>query len=237
MKKLYIISIAISIFVALVFTDAKAANLLINGDFESPIVAIGRFTPYRNGGSIAGWNVTGLGNAILHVNKDYTETGIAFPAQAGLQWVDLTGVSDSGVGNVGPTAGISQAVVTTIGQRYTLSFWVGNADGTGNGFYSLPSTVNLSINNGSFTSFTNSDTTPFTTNWKFFSTSFTASTNLTAISFFNGTPIGDSAAGLDSVNLSVSGIPEPASWALMIFGFGLVGARMRFRRRIYLKVS
>jgi hypothetical protein len=29
----------------------------------------------------------------------------------------------------------------------------------------------------------------------------------------------------------VAGVPEPATWAMMIIGFGLTGAAMRFRRR------
>lgn len=231
MNKSYIVSAILGIIASSAITSANAANLLVNGDFESPIVGRGTFTPYGSGGSIGGWNVSGPSNGILHIETSYVESGIAFPAQAGLQWVDLTGI-----GNLGPTAGISQTVATTIGQRYSLSFWVGNADGTGNSFYTLPSTVNLSLNNGAFTSFTNSDTTPFTTNWKLFSTSFIASRNLTTIGFFNGTPLGDSAGGIDSVNLSLSAIPEPVSWVLMIVGFGLIGMKMRFRRRRYVTV-
>ncbi|QKR99856.1 LamG domain-containing protein [Sphingomonas sp. CL5.1] len=30
---------------------------------------------------------------------------------------------------------------------------------------------------------------------------------------------------------TVAGVPEPASWAMMIFGFGMIGAGLRFRRR------
>lgn len=33
-------------------------------------------------------------------------------------------------------------------------------------------------------------------------------------------------------DISVSGVPEPASWALLISGFGLVGATMRRRRLV-----
>jgi len=36
---------------------------------------------------------------------------------------------------------------------------------------------------------------------------------------------------LDNVTLSTGGVPEPASWALMILGFGGVGAALRSRRR------
>ncbi len=35
-------------------------------------------------------------------------------------------------------------------------------------------------------------------------------------------------------NLAVSGVPEPASWAMMIGGFGIVGGSMRARRSVKL---
>lgn len=38
--------------------------------------------------------------------------------------------------------------------------------------------------------------------------------------------------GVDNVVFSINAVPEPASWALMIAGFGLVGAGMRRRRSV-----
>jgi hypothetical protein len=65
-------------------------------------------------------------------------------------------------------------------------------------------------------------------NWKAFSVNFFA-TDATKIAFTNGN-IGDNALGLDDV--SISAVPEPASWAMLIGGFGLTGAAMRRRRRV-----
>lgn len=36
---------------------------------------------------------------------------------------------------------------------------------------------------------------------------------------------------LDNVSLDIAAVPEPASWAMMIAGFGLIGGAMRTRRR------
>ncbi len=45
---------------------------------------------------------------------------------------------------------------------------------------------------------------------------------------------GDGAFGVDNfkvVGLSVGAVPEPATWAMMLFGFGLIGGMMRSDRR------
>ena len=61
-------------------------------------------------------------------------------------------------------------------------------------------------------------------------------TNLTSLQFRSGTSGGflsDSGLAIDNINLGPSGaIPEPSSWALMILGFGLVGAVSRRRTRL-----
>jgi len=44
-------------------------------------------------------------------------------------------------------------------------------------------------------------------------------------------PSNDSALGIGEVQFNGSAAPEPASWAMMIGGFGLVGATMRRRQR------
>lgn len=41
----------------------------------------------------------------------------------------------------------------------------------------------------------------------------------------------DSASGLGTVVTTTPAVPEPATWGMMILGFGLVGASMRYRRR------
>lgn len=53
-------------------------------------------------------------------------------------------------------------------------------------------------------------------------TFLTGSFNLNNPFFGNGTL---------TISSIVAGVPEPATWAMMIIGFGLTGAAMRFRRR------
>ncbi len=53
--------------------------------------------------------------------------------------------------------------------------------------------------------------------------------------------LGDEAWGLNSLTVTGnqfnSAVPEPATWAFMIFGFGAIGGAMRRRRNVKLKVS
>jgi len=203
---------------------AFAANLIVNGDFEARAISPAGFLLAGDGADIGGWRVVGPArNSVALFDTDRTEPNIRFEAQSGRTSLDITGG-----GNTGLTSGITQTVDTIAGQVYRLSFWVGNADGSGNGNYTRPSTVMLQINEGALRAFTNAEVTFHEVNWLLESFTFTASNAHTTISFFNGTPIGDAYAGLDNVRLAA--VPEPASWALMISGFGLAGAALRRRR-------
>jgi Protein of unknown function (DUF642) len=204
-------------------TQARAQNLVSNGGFETPVTVGGSSTTLAGGSTaITGWQV--IGPNILLLNTGYTEPNVSFAAHSGLNSVDLTGA-----GNVGPTAGITQTVATSIGQAYLLSFWLGNADGSGNSNYLLPSALNLSINGGPTQTFSHSDTTTFSVNWKQFSTGFVATSSSTTLSFLNATGATDAEAGLDDVSLVAVAVPEPATAALALAG--LAGLWMRGRRR------
>lgn len=209
---------------AIASTPAAAANLLTNGDFETPAAPGHGFTIFGGGaGGLTGWRVLGpTSNAVALIATDYTEPNVAFNAESGRTAMDL-----SGGGNTGPTSGISQDVNTVAGHDYVLDFWVGNADGNNN--YTLPSTLTLSFDGGQAFPFTNATITPHGVNWQEFAIAFRASRATTNVTFLNATPRADAFTGLD--NVSFVAVPEPASWALMIGGFGLAGGTLRWRRR------
>lgn len=200
---------------------AAAANLVVNGDFEAAPAPIGGYSQYFGGNTFTGWTVTG--NDVIVIDKNYSESGLVFNAQGGSQnAIDLTGA-----GNTGAADGITQTIATTPGKVYRLSFYVGNASPTGGnaGSYTQPSTLNLSIDGGAVQSFTNATNTPFGIDYQKFTLTFTAG-GATNLLFTNGT-VGDNMLGLDTV--TVTAVPEPATWALMLGGFLMVGFAARRR--------
>jgi hypothetical protein len=204
---------------------AAATNLIVNGDFETPAAPSKGFTIFGGGShGLTGWTVLGpASNAVALLANDYTEPNVAFESEHGGSALDL-----SGGGNTGPTAGVSQDVATEIGKAYVLKFWLGNADGNNN--YTLPSTLSLAFNDAPATAFTNANITRRGVNWQEVTVAFRATTSTTSIIFQNATPRGDAFTGLDNVSLT-AGVPEPATWTMMIAGFGFAGAALRRRVR------
>ena len=175
----------------------EGANLIRNNGFEKPRVADGGFLLFAQGSSFTNWFVIragAFGNVGIF-STDYSESGFTFPAQSGVQWLDLTG-------NTNTVCGVEQRVATTPGQEYRLRFFVGNIyDPTGS--LGTTSTVNVLVNGSQVMSATNTGGIGSTTlNWRAFSVTFTALNGMTTITFMNGDPSGDSCNGLDSVTLA-----------------------------------
>lgn len=185
------------------------ADLIVNGGFEDPVLAPGAavlFTPGQTIGS-AGWIVLGnSGTNIYLLQTTYNEpvNGVSqFNSQQGFNSTDL-----SGAFNQGPSTGVRQLVATTVGQQYSLSYWVGRVTPNvgPSGVYSGAATIDLRIDGGTRVSFTNANVTNGQINWKQFSATFTATNNNTTIDFLNGTPVGTNFLGLD--NVSLVAVPE-----------------------------
>lgn len=120
-------------------------------------------------------------------------------------------------GPVGSTGGISQALATIAGQTYTLSFALLSDGGTPNSFSVLFGGSNpLSLTNAPAFGYT-------TYSYNLLATS--ASTNLQFD--FRDDP---GFWGLDNVSVTAA-VPEPATWAMMLLGFGMMGGMLRYRRR------
>lgn len=77
--------------------SSKTSKLIKNGGFEKPVVPTGSYEGFLDR-SINHWTVTGAGGNVAVVSGTFTQNGFSFPAEAGAQWLDLTGVSNTATG-------------------------------------------------------------------------------------------------------------------------------------------
>ncbi|HVF95013.1 MAG TPA: PEPxxWA-CTERM sorting domain-containing protein [Sphingomonas sp.] len=123
-------------------------------------------------------------------------------------------------GAVGSTGGITQTLNTVVGETYSISLWAANEGGT-------PNFGSVSFGGILLGSLTDAPAFDYT-NYTFQAVATSAST---ALSFsFRNDP---SYYHLDDVSVEsiAAAVPEPATWAMMLLGFGMTGAAMRYRRR------
>lgn len=228
MKKTLMIGAALAAVVA-ASPAAAADNLLTNGSFEN---------------GLTGWNVTNTGSG-----TGYTAPVVIAYNQASQYPTGAFGEAvptDNAPGNPGfdavgnnflylssdvGTSTISQMVSLVAGTSYTFGF----------DFY-LPNNGYANANNATFTA--SLAGTPFANftlgsqpaaTWMFNSAARTFTANESgdfALSFI-GSAFPAKDVAIDRVFLAQTGaVPEPATWALMLAGFGLVGFAMRRRNKV-----
>lgn len=140
------------------------------------------------------------------------------------------------------TTVISQLVSgLVVGQSYTLTFdYAGaqqrNFNGTTTeGWYFGLGTDITNVNTFKY-GYTGDlqDASHGFTGWKTETATFTATATSEYLAFLaNGTPSGEPPFSLlDNVSLKAAGaVPEPASWAMMVGGFGVIGGALRAQRK------
>nr|WP_310522207.1 choice-of-anchor C family protein [Polymorphobacter sp.] len=196
---------------ALLAGSAQAATI-VNGSFEAGLNAPGGgFNTLSAGNTdISGWTIGGAGIDWI---------GTYWQASNGTRSLDLSALAGGSV---------SQNVTTVVGGRYKVSFdMAGNPDGT-----PPLKTLNVTINGGAptpYTFTTNGTTSAGAMGWVTYTYDFVAGTTVSTLAFtsIDNTPSGPA---LDNVSISGGNVPEPATWAMLIAGFGLVGVAARRRR-------
>jgi hypothetical protein len=231
---------------------AMAANLVTNGNFES---VVGRTTSFQAGvrfagnAALPGWDVDGL-------------TALYFPGQADTVGADteygtgdlklygpnngyangLPATSPAGgnyiAGDADFTSGSLQAKLSqtitglTPGKVYAVSFWWAAAQQLN---FAGATTESWKVSLGNQqqqTAILNNPQAGFQA-WRQTTFNFTAQNSSEVLQFLaHGTPGGQPPFSLlDGVSMTAV-VPEPASWAMLIMGFGLVGAVARRRQTL-----
>ncbi len=230
LKNLMLAVSAVTFAAALAGPSNAATNLIDAtygagaGSFE-----LGLFTPRGPGldnfqsltgpsTTVTGWTVGGVGVDWLS-SPDYA-------AHDGVHAIDL-GYFDNGAGT------ITTSISTVIGATYSLSFLAAAVPGypsyTNAGHVSAGSLWNQAFAPAF------SDPHDFAHQvYEDYAFSFTALNSTTSISFSADTISTSYGPVIDQVSVSLlsspGGVPEPATWALMILGFGAIGCVARRSR-------
>lgn len=221
-----------SLLVAAAFSSAAlagsaghAAELLTDGSFETPAIGGGNYTyPGLNIGTIGqigatqdGW--TYAGSALVGATGYNAWYGGAPPAgQDGAQFVALQGTST-----------LAQTFTMT-GAVLDLSWLAGGRPNFGS--YNGDETYDVKLNGLTLGSYSTISGEAFTAK----SLHLGGLTNGGTYTLsFVGKAVGgaDETSFIDKVSATGGGVPEPAAWALMIVGFGGVGAALRSKRRTF----
>jgi hypothetical protein len=189
---------------------AQAATL-VNGNFETP------------GAGIPGWSFGTGGDIFVVPGSAYIPCcgATGTPAELANKFVTF------GPGNVANTSTLSQIFSTIAGQLYTVKFDFGVMGGGPQTLFGEVFDVGgPTITAGNWTRAANNN---LSTTFGTYSFSFTAPSASTELRF----KVDGVTNSVDGIldNVGVAAVPEPATWLMMILGFGMVGGAMRYRQR------
>jgi hypothetical protein len=201
----YLLSVAVVFSFCSAATNMARADILINGDFESPALATGSYAMFP---SISGWTLTSGPDIEIQNNV----AGAPFNGQ---QFTELD--SDG-------SSSIAQTVATTVGKAYILTFAFSPRPGTP----VADNVLGVSWNGGQVAKLSADGSALPTTDWKKFSYKVVATGTSSTLGFADLGTSNSLGTYLDNVTLNP--VPEPASVAGFIVGgiaLGLLGLRRR----------
>ena len=230
---------ALSLLLVAAALPAGAANLVSNGSFETGYVNSTEFgASFPAGAGPTGWTSASANAFNLYLDPataTTVETVTRFGELGQKLATSFTGASPDGGkfvlldGDTNFNGALTQTINGLIvGKTYNLTFyWAGTQLQNRTG----ATTERLDVSLGGATQSTATVANPSQgfQGWFAESFSFTAANTSDVLSFLSvGTPNGlPPVALLDGVSLTA--VPEPASWALMLAGFVMVGAAARRR--------
>lgn len=187
---------------------ADTGNLISNGSFESTVQTKGTWAIYN---TITGWTTGSRGVEVRN--------NVVGSALDGSNFVELDTTANSS---------ISQSFATIAGALYELSFAYATRSGTNVG----TNGINWQLSGANLSGEVGKDGN---TSWTTYTTSFTGTGSLMTLSFSANGRSDSLGTSLDAVSVtqlaSVSAVPEPESYAMMLAGLGAIGMLVHRRRR------
>jgi hypothetical protein len=214
MKALFAATAAVAIAAS---SPALSAEMITNGGFEN--------------GSFAGWTLSNVGGGTAPVVIAVNQAG-QYPVGAFGEAIPTAPNGGNYVAYFSSDTAnpdtLSQMVNVVAGTTYNLSFdyYVPQ-----NG-YNNPNDATLGFKIGNVLSNTLQAGSPSGTpvkTWLHFTTDYTATTTGAVNMAFQFRGLGSTAADFAVDNVSMKAVPEPATWAMMILGLGIVGTSLRRR--------
>ena len=189
---------------ALLLAGSAQAATLVNGSFELGI-SPGGYTTVAGGDStsITGWTVGGGG-------VDYI--GSYWIASDGVRSIDLSG---------GAPGSVSQTFATIAGRSYAVTFDLSANPDVGAGL------KDLLVSAGATSTLYQVGQAGYPLTWTPTSFLFTALGSTSTLTFTSGANNSSWGPAIDNVAASIVPVPEPATWIMLIAGFGLVGVAAR----------
>lgn len=231
---------------------AAAATLLMTSAAQAAVVLFDGFESYavtdNGGGNFYDLNfnafTSGLNVEDGTVDLIGTPNGFSLSGNGSSQFVDLDGSTNNG--------GIlrTNAFAFTAGQQVTLEFDLagnmrGGTDEWDYGFqtsggnisflniqaFNAPGAGLNSLGNGFGPAFgVGIGALAANAPWSHYSISFRAGNSGSLTAYAGTTSVDNIGPLIDNFSLSIGSVPEPATWLMMIMGFGGVGAVLRRRR-------
>ena len=219
---------------------AQAVNLVANGDFDLSTNGVGQLKTGAGGTIVTNWTKTG--NLAWLLSPATDDVGVPYGGSMFSIWGPSNG-SNNGL-TASPTggnylaadgggnfaAGVKQTINgLTAGHSYNVEF--DHAAGQQHGFTGATTEAwRVSLGTQNFTTVPQLTASHGFSPWLHQKFVFTATSASAVLEFFAvGTPAGvPPISFLDNVTLTA--VPEPATWALMLGGFAMVGFAARRRR-------
>ena len=202
-------SIALATAALLAVSGAAHANLLINGGFEEPAFADNSYHYVKlNGTELTGWTSS--------LTPGPNQGSVLFNAL-----YDRVSEGNQAVQIEDPLDWISQTFATVVNRSYLLTFDLTDYAGFGR---QGKSSLGLEVGQTSLTF------TGYSGSYVRYSVQFTANALSTTLKFENIGSVDACGCYPEIDSVSVVGVPEPTTYALMLAGLGALGLVARRRR-------